>query len=347
MKRTLLAVLSLLLAPALFADSGQRLIPAGSLVSCTTGDAKISSKTAAVGDPVLCKVAHRRGDFMLPYGSYLGGEFSEYKDPGHLVGKGWMLLEFDRLYVGNQVYPLDAKVVNVPGYGIDKDGRIQGKGHPVRDTITWMIPILWPIDLINLPRRGPKPTLKAETQLTLRVMDDVEVPIINGPERDPYGLIPRGSSSYSAPPSPAEDPAPAPQVSYNQPQPAPVQPPDPPPAPQVVTYVQQVPVPYAVPMYPAPVVVAYPGMLVAPRMAMYGYTPPAYYVQPYGTAYYPQPYGAAYYAPPYNGAYYAPRAYAPRPAYGSPGYGYGGAGYNSYARAAAPPVSRAGYRYGY
>ena len=88
-------------APPLFAEAGQRLIPAGSLVSCTTGDARISSKTTAVGDPVLCKVEHRRGDFMLPYGSYLGGEFAEYKDPGHFVGKGYMMLSFDRLYVGD------------------------------------------------------------------------------------------------------------------------------------------------------------------------------------------------------------------------------------------------------
>src|SRR3974390_1341948 len=99
-------VLCLLLAPPLFADGGQRLIPAGSLVSCTAGDGKISSKTTAIGDPVLCKVEHRRGNFTLPYGSYLGGEFSEYRDPGHFVGKGFMQLDFDRLYVGDRVFPI-------------------------------------------------------------------------------------------------------------------------------------------------------------------------------------------------------------------------------------------------
>ena len=176
MKRISLVLLSTLLAPPLFADASQQLIPAGSLVSCTTGDAKISSKTTAIGDPVLCKVEHRRGNFMLPYGSYLGGEFSEYKNPGHFVGKGWMQLDFDRLYVGDRVFPIDAKVVDVPGYKIDAEGRILGKGHAVRDTVEWMIPVLWPIDLINLPRRGPRPTLKAETALTLRVMEDIQVP---------------------------------------------------------------------------------------------------------------------------------------------------------------------------
>ena len=129
MKCSSLVVFSLLLAPPLFADAGQRIIPAGALVSCTTGDGRISSKTTAVGDPVLCKVNFHRGDFMLPYGSYLGGNFTEYKDPGHFVGKGWMQLDFDRLYVGDQVIPLDAKVVDVKGYKIDSQGRILGKGH--------------------------------------------------------------------------------------------------------------------------------------------------------------------------------------------------------------------------
>ena len=73
MKRVMFVVFSLLLTPSLFADAGAKLIPAGALVSCTTGDGRISSKTTAVGDPVLCKVQFRRGDFMLPYGSYLGG----------------------------------------------------------------------------------------------------------------------------------------------------------------------------------------------------------------------------------------------------------------------------------
>jgi hypothetical protein len=87
MKRTSLVVLSLLLAPPLFADAGGQLIPAGSLVSCSTGDGKISSKTTAIGDPVLCKVEHRRGDFMLPYDSYLGGSSPSSRIPATLSAK--------------------------------------------------------------------------------------------------------------------------------------------------------------------------------------------------------------------------------------------------------------------
>jgi len=302
------AMLSLLLAPPIFGQAGQRLIPAGSLVSCNTGDARISSKNMAVGDPVLCKVEQRRGDFMLPYGSYLGGEFAEYKDPGHFVGKGYMLLSFDRLYVGDQVVPIDAKVVDVPGYKIDAQGRILGKGHAVRDTITWMIPVLWPIDLINLPRRGPRPTLKSETALTLRVMEDIQVPVVPQPQTDPYGLIPRGQTSYAPEPPPPADDQQAPQMSDDQPMP----PPEPPPA---MAYAAPYPPVYA-PVMVAPPVVAYGGFYVGPRVA---YGPRFYGPGPYG----PGPYAVRPYAGYGARSYAAARAYGVARPYGSRPYGYG------------------------
>ena len=299
MKYSSLVVLSLLLAPPLFAESGVRIIPAGALVSCTTGDGRISSKTTAMGDPVLCKVNFHRGDFMLPYGSYLGGNFSEYKDPGHFVGKGWMLLDFDRLYVGDRVIPLDAKVVDVKGYKIDSQGRILGKGHAVRDTVLWMIPVLWPIDLINLPRRGPRPTLKAETALTLRVMEDIQVPVVPEPQRDPYGLMQRQPDAYApAPPPPNQEPDTNPEYSYA--------PPEQPMAPPPMAYAPPVavaPMPYYAPMYVSPPMVAYNGFAVGVRPGAYAYGPRGYVrgpvVGPYG-----------------------PRGYAP----GVRGYGYNYAG---------------------
>jgi hypothetical protein len=332
MKRTL--VLCLLLAPPLFADGGQRLIPAGSLVSCSAGDGKISSKTTALGDPVLCKVHGHHGDFMLPYGSYLGGEFAEFKDPGHLVGKGFMKLDFDRLYVGDTVVPVDAKVVDVPGYSIDSQGRIQGKGHAKRDTIFWMIPILWPIDLLELPRRGPRPTLKAETAMTVRVMDDVKVPDTSEPQRDPYGLIPRGNGggqSYAPDPPPIQQTQPAPQLSYSPPYQQPYAQP----------YPQQVPVmayavPVAMPMpylIAPPLMVSYGAMMIAPQMMTYAYPQMGYYPP---QAAYPQ---SAYPARSYYAPQLAPQAYANRYGYPtrasiSPGYAprpaYTGIAYRRY-----------------
>lgn len=305
MKRVTLIVLSLLMTPSLFADAGSRLIPAGALVSCMTGDGRISSKTTAVGDPVLCKVQFRRGDFMLPHGSYLGGQFAEYKDPGHFVGKGWMELDFDRLYVGDTVIPISAKIADVPGYKIDAQGHILGKGHAVRDTVLWMIPVLWPIDLINLPRRGPRPTLKSETALTLRVMDDIQVPVVAEPQRDPYGLYQRGPQSYAPQPAPpTQAPDAGPEQSYASELPAPEEQP----AQAEMAYAPPVaysaPGPYVSPVYAPyyPSVMPYVGVTIGPRIGAYAYGPR-----------------------PYVGGYGYARAYAP--AVRSYGYGYTRRGY--------------------
>ena len=184
MKR-MLHVLSLLLLAAPMAglaqynsnDSGQ-LIPAGSVVTCMVADGKITSKTTAIGDPVLCTLnpVEKYGRTVFPFGSYLEGRFEAYRDPGHFVGKGYMELKFDRLIAGNRVYPVSAKVIATPNYKVDRDGKILGNGNVRKDTVEWLIPVLWPIDLINLPRRGPSPVLKPETRLTLELMDDLGIP---------------------------------------------------------------------------------------------------------------------------------------------------------------------------
>ncbi len=201
MKSKLHALSLLLLAAPLTGYAADQLIPAGSLIDCTVAEPKLSSKTADIGDPVLCQVSHVElyGRSVLPFGSYLEGRFEDYKDPGHLVGKGWMELKFDRMIVQNTVIPVAAKVVYVPGYPVDRQGRIHGKGHAVRDTIDWMIPILWPLDLINLPRRGPRPVLKEETRLTLKIMDDFGVPSFDPAPRDSSGLMRRAPAAYDEP----------------------------------------------------------------------------------------------------------------------------------------------------
>jgi hypothetical protein len=292
MKGTLVTSLLLLLGAPLV-GSAERLIPAGSLISCTMSEPRFSSKTANIGDPVLCQVSHVElyGRSTLPYGSYMVGRFEDYKDPGHFVGKGWMELRFDRMVIQpDTVIPISARVVNVPGYSVDREGRIQGKGHPVRDIVEWSIPILWPIDLINLPRRGPRPTLKGETRLTLKVMDDLGVPENQNPQpqQDGSGLW-RRPSAYDAPPQPEPQPQPisqaapqpAPQVQQVQVQPVQVQPVYLQPvqvqpvyvqAPQPVYYQQYV---YVTPP-PPPVRMYYGPQVVYRRPAPYWGAPPPY-----------------------------------------------------------------------
>jgi hypothetical protein len=186
-----------------FSQAVERLIPAGSLLPCTIAEPKLSSKTENLGDPIMCQMGYSQayGRSVLPYDSYMVGRFEEYKDPGHFVGKGWMQLTFDRIVIEpDTVIPINARVVDVPGYRVDRQGRILGKGHAVRDVVEWSIPILWPIDVVNLPRRGPRPTLKRETRLTLKMMDDLAIPAPQPLQQDPYGLFHR-PAAYEVPPA--------------------------------------------------------------------------------------------------------------------------------------------------
>lgn len=290
--RKVLVALSFLLASPLFADSGQRLIPAGSLISCTLSEPKISSKSTAIGDPILCQVGHseRYGRSVMPYNSYLVGRFEDFKDPGHFVGKGWMELRFDRMVVEpDAIIPIDARVVDVPGYRVDSQGRILGKGHETRDIVLWSLPVLWPIDLAMLPMRGPRPTLKEETRVILKVMDDLAVPINEGPAVDSYGLSHRQGENVAPPPpqqEPEQQPAPEP-TAYEPPQ-------------------EQAPPPQPVYAYaPPPVVYAAP-VVIAPPPPVYFY-PPVRVGAPYPYAYGYAGYRAGYAAPR---AHYGPRVYA-------------------------------------
>jgi hypothetical protein len=296
MKRLCAALL--LVLPAWFVARAEQLIPAGSVVQCMVSEPHLSSKTEHVGDPVLCQMSHSEmyGRSVFPYGAYLVGRFEDYKDPGHFVGKGWMELKFDRMIVGNDtVIPISTRVVATSGKNpVDKDGKIHGTGHPVRDTVEWMIPVLWPIDLINLPRRGPYPELKAETRLTVMVLNDFGIPTKNEVQKQPemiskYNYADNEPQQQAAAPIerayPQQLAAPV-QQSYAQPayaQPSPtvvvVQAPSPTiiqqAAPQPAVYAYP-PVAYGYPAPPPPVAYAYP--------PGYGYPPVAYrgYYRPYG-----------------------------------------------------------------
>jgi hypothetical protein len=296
MKSKLILTFSLLLPVTPILSSAEQLVPAGSVLKCTVSD-KISSKTEALGDPVECTLSHTEAysRIVFPYGSYLIGHFEEYKDPGHFVGKGWMELRFDRLMIQPDTnVPINARVVAVPKYPVDAEGRIHGTGHPVRDTIEWMIPVLWPIDLINLPRRGPRPTLKPETQLTLKVLDDFGIPSQMEQDYQQPALIERRTAAIEQhKENLVEQGYMTAEEAFGQ-QSAPMQ--------------QQ---------YAAPVQQGYAPQQYAPQPAYQAYASPqpqvivvqappqmVYVPQP---MYYPQP--VYYYAPPPPAYYYGPRRF--------------------------------------
>jgi hypothetical protein len=154
------------------------LVPAGTLLRCTLDEPNFSSATADIGDPVICHLNGLRefGQNVLPRGSYLGGHLEADKEPGHFVGKGYLKLEFDRIGFPSSDVPVPSKVIAARGYKVDRRGDIVGRGHAKRDVVEWLIPPLWPWKIITLPARGPRPTMKGEEQITVRLMEDIQVP---------------------------------------------------------------------------------------------------------------------------------------------------------------------------
>jgi len=183
------------------------LVPAGTLLQCTLNEPNFSSATAAVGDPVLChlRTMQQFGKPLFPRGSMLGGHLEAAKEPGHFVGKGYLKVTFDRVILPSGDLPVPAKVIQARGYKVNKQGAINGKGHPTRDVVEWMIPPLWAWKVVSLPFRGPRPTLKGEEPLQLRLMDDIVVPRtlaqVNHPDRPPYASSVRPSVYHAAPPA--------------------------------------------------------------------------------------------------------------------------------------------------
>lgn len=172
------AVLSLFLFVSSNACAQDILVPAGTLLKCTMNEPNFSSATVQVGDPVLCHLStvQEFGRNAFPRGAYMSGHLEADKEPGHLWGKGYLKIVFDRIGTPNSDVTVDTKVVAAKGYKVNKEGNIKGKGHATRDVVEWMIPPLWPWKVLMLPARGPRPTLKGEETLTMRLMEDVTIP---------------------------------------------------------------------------------------------------------------------------------------------------------------------------
>jgi len=194
-------------AAALLVSAGviqaqDQLVPAGTLLQCTLNEPNFSSATAAIGDPVLChlRTTQEFGRPLFPRGSMLGGHLEADKEPGHFIGKGYLKITFDRVILPGGDLPVPAKVIQARGYKVDKQGAIDGNGHATRDAVEWLFPPLWPWKLVSLPFRGPRPTLKGEEPLQLRLMDDIVIPRslaqFAHPDRPPYA---RSSSFNGAP----------------------------------------------------------------------------------------------------------------------------------------------------
>jgi hypothetical protein len=198
---TLISTVGILVSASGVSAQQDLLVPAGTLLQCTMNEPNFSSATASLGDPVLChlKSLQEFGRPAFPRGAMLGGHLEAEKDPGHFVGKGYLKIAFDRVILPYGDLPVPAKVIQARGFKVDKKGDIDGKGHAKRDVAEWMVPPLWPWKVVSLPMRGPRPTLKGEEPLELRLMDDIFVPATLAygpmkPDRPPYASLAQPSA---------------------------------------------------------------------------------------------------------------------------------------------------------
>ena len=87
----------------------------------------------------------------FPRGSYLSGHIEAQKKLGNFGTHGYMKLVFDRIGWSSGTIGAASKVIAVKNYTVDHDGRIVGG---------------WLSDSV----------LKGETLVTIRLIDDVQVP---------------------------------------------------------------------------------------------------------------------------------------------------------------------------
>jgi hypothetical protein len=177
-RRHAIIISAMLLAAPVALRSEEAIVPAGTILHCTLDEPNLSSKTAEPGDPVLCDIGpiYLFGVPVLPRGGYLEGHFSDFRSPGHFWGKGWMQLDFDKILLPGAEIPLSTKVTQAPHLGVDAQGKIHGSGHARRDVAEWAIPVLWPEKIVTLPLRGPRPALKGEARISLKLMQDLPIP---------------------------------------------------------------------------------------------------------------------------------------------------------------------------
>jgi hypothetical protein len=69
-------------------------------------------------------------------------------------------------------YPIDATLIGTKKYEVH-EGVITGRGHPRRDALALLFPPTTLYQLIRLPARGPKLTIREEEQLVIKLMQSV------------------------------------------------------------------------------------------------------------------------------------------------------------------------------
>jgi hypothetical protein len=183
-KRTILAVvflgLSCLTSTALASPSDTSCsinIPAGTIIRVYPDEHIVAGTTSG---PVLFTVAADVRFFVnrppiLPRGSKIIGKMESSAEAGRLWGRAKAHLVFSSILMPDFCeYPIDATLIGTKEYQV-REEVIIGRGHARRDALALLFPPTTLYQLIRLPARGPKLSIREEEQLVIKLLQPVYV----------------------------------------------------------------------------------------------------------------------------------------------------------------------------
>jgi hypothetical protein len=181
-KRTILAAvflgLSCLTSIALASPSDTSCsinIPAGTIIRVYPDEHIVAGTTSG---PVLFTVAADVRFFVnrppiLPRGSKIIGKMESSSEAGRLWGRAKAHLVFSSILLPDFCeYPIDATLIGTKRYQV-REEVIIGQGHAHRDALALLFPPTTLYQLIRLPARGPKLSIREEEQLVIKLLQPV------------------------------------------------------------------------------------------------------------------------------------------------------------------------------
>jgi hypothetical protein len=119
-------------------------LPEGTVIA-TQMVTKLSSKTAQAGDRLRAKVIYpvtdRNRNVLIPAGSSIEGQVQDVVRARSRRRSGMIEISFDRLRIGNQVYPIEATLAPLSSGDrkrLDADGRLAQSGGGVKRTFAFV-----------------------------------------------------------------------------------------------------------------------------------------------------------------------------------------------------------------
>jgi hypothetical protein len=150
-------------------------IPAGTIIRVYPDEQLVAGTTSG---PLLFTTAADVRFFLnrppiLPRGSKILGRMETSGKAGRLWGRAKAQVVFTSILTPDYCeYPIDATLIGTKKYQV-REGVIVGRGHPRRDAIALLFPPTTLYQLIRLPARGPKLTIREEEQLVIKLTQSV------------------------------------------------------------------------------------------------------------------------------------------------------------------------------